>query len=172
MSAATDDRPEVWMPVLGYSGLYEVSNWGQCRRLGSAKVLKPVDDGSGYYFVSLSANGVVENHRIHRLVLIAFCGREPFDGAIAAHNDGVPHNCRLTNLRWATPVENQADRIRHGTHCKGADVFGAKLDDTSVEAIRCRLRSGERNKPIAQDYGVSISTVHLIRHNRIWRHVA
>jgi hypothetical protein len=177
MAEATDDRlrlpdVEVWLPVVGYEGLYEVSNLGRCRRIATGLVLSPVRQSSGYLTVSLSSAGDVRNYRLHRLVLIAFCGSEPFDGAIAAHNDGNRENCQLTNLRWASPVENQADRVRHGTMRQGSAVYGAVLTENDVSEIRRRLAAGERNPPIANDFGVSISTIHLIRHRRTWRHVA
>ncbi|WP_181008468.1 NUMOD4 domain-containing protein [Sphingomonas montanisoli] len=172
---------EVWLPVRGYEGLYEVSNLGRVRRdLNTpargisvpGHVLQRVDAGQGYDIVSLCRDGVTTNWRVHRLVLIAFCGPEPFDGAQACHNDGQPKNCALTNLRWASPIDNQADRVRHGTDCRGEAVYGAVLTEEKVRQIRARIAQRERNRPIAEDYGVSISTIHLIRHNRIWRHVA
>lgn len=165
---------EVWMPVLGYEGQYEVSNLGAVRRdaaSGSGRTLLPTETG-GYLVVSLSLKGVVTNHRVHRIVLSSFCGSEQFEGAHAAHNDGIPLNCRLDNLPWATPRENQADVERHGNRCKGEAVYGAVLTEDKVKEIRRRLACGERNPSIANDFEVSISTVHLIRHNKIWRHVA
>jgi hypothetical protein len=172
MPETNEDRPEVWLPVDGYIGIYEISNHGRCRRVGSVICLMPVDAGKGYRTVSLCKDGSIKNVPIHRMVLIAFCGPEPFVGAQAAHNDGDRSNNRLTNLRWATPVENQADRIRHGTDLRGSAVFGAVLTEPDVARIRDRIRSGERNPQIANDYGVSVSTIHLIRHNKTWRHVA
>jgi hypothetical protein len=160
---------EVWLPVRGYEGYYTASNLGSIRRLGGDTLMPSQSDG--YLRVSLSRQGLVRNHRVHVLVLTAFCGPPPFEGAQAAHNDGNPLNCRLTNLRWATPVENQADVERHGRRCKGVEVFGAVLDEARVRQIRERIASGERNPSIAADFGVSISTIHLIRHDRIWRHV-
>lgn len=161
---------EVWLPVLGYEGHYQVSNMGNVK--GKRKeLLSPVVAAKGYPTVSLSKNGVVKNHKVHVLVLKSFCGDRPFDGAQAAHNDGNAMNAKLSNLRWASAKENQSDIDRHGRRCQGVDVFGAVLDDDRVRDIRARLNSGDRNKPIANDFGVSISTIHLIRHNRIWRHV-
>ncbi|WP_145201354.1 NUMOD4 domain-containing protein [Sphingobium sp. B2] len=174
------DVREVWLPVPDYEGLYEVSNLGRIRRdleaparsLGvPGKCIAPVLTGR-YLIVSLSNRGVVKTCRLHRLVLTAFCGAEPFEGAQACHNDGDPENCALSNLRWGTGVDNQHDRIRHGTDIRGADVFGAKLDDDRVTQIRRRLEKGEVSRTIAEDYGVSVSTISLIRRNRIWRHVA
>lgn len=173
MAAVTDDRlPEVWLPIPGYERTYEASNLGFVRRLGKSQPLVGVDRGQGYPCVSLSQDGKSNLLPVHRLVLMAFCGVEPFPGAQAAHNDGDRRNPRLSNLRWATPSENQLDRVRHGTACRGEDVFGAVLTETKVRSIRQRIHGGERNRPIAEEFGVSTSTIHLIRHNRIWRHVA
>lgn len=171
---------EVWMPVLGYEGYYEASNLGNVRKdiassnrsLGIAgKILKPSANKFGYQHISLSKNGVVKTHRVAKVILSAFCGDKPFEKAHVAHNDGNPSNNKLTNLRWATALENQYDVLRHGNRCNGEDVFGAKLKADDIIRIRQRILNGERNKPIAEDFGVSISTIHLIRHNRIWRHV-
>lgn len=173
------DTREVWMPVPDYEGLYEVSNLGRVRRdlaaparsLGvPGKALSPC--GGIYPIVTLSKAGVVRTHRLHLLVLRAFCGPAPFYGAHGAHNDGDPQNCALANLRWATPVENQADVDRHGRRCKGEDVFGAKMTEDGVRKVRDLIAKGFRNPQIAKRFGVSVSTIHLIRHNRIWRHVA
>lgn len=171
---------EVWLPVRGYEGFYECSNLGLVRRDIAAhstpgtfpgKLVKPSKSPKGYYNLSLSKNGIVKTGRLSRIILEAFCGPPPFENAHAAHNDGNPENNKLTNLRWATPTENQADVNRHGNRCKGEDVHNAVLKEDDVIKIRQRISNGERNKSIANDYGISISTVHLIRHNRIWRHI-
>lgn len=163
---------EVWLPVPEYEGLYDASNLGNIRRVGASKPLAACDGGNGYLIVSLCKDGVIKTHRVHRVILITFCGLEPFEEAIAAHNDGVRGNCRLTNLRWASPVDNQRDRVRHGTYICGADVFGAKLTDDRVREIRALIAKGYRGPQIARSFGVSVSTIHLIRKNKIWRHVA
>lgn len=174
-------QKEIWLDVVGYEGLYEASNLGKVRRSYSAphrslgvpgQVLKPAIQKNGYHTISLSSDGNVKNHKVSRIILSAFCGPEPFDGAHAAHNDGDKSNNKLTNLRWASPRENQKDIERHNRRCKGSDVFGAVLNDDSVKEIRRRIGSGERNPQIAKDFRVSISTIHLIRHGRIWKHVS
>lgn len=165
---------EVWLPVLGYHGIYDASNLGRIRRrdCDPMRIIKPIASTGDYHIVTLSKDGVSRNQRVSRIVLTAFCGPPPFDGAHAAHNDGIKSNNSLTNLRWATPVENQADVSRHGNRCVGERVFGAVLTADRVRQIRARCAIGERSRPIAEDFGVSSSTVHLIRHNRIWKHVA
>lgn len=162
---------EVWLTPDGYDGLYRVSNFGRVFGIKRGNVLKPTREETGYHTVCLSACGEVTKFRLNVLVLSTFCGPPPFQGAHAAHNDGDKSNNTLRNLRWATSVENQADVDRHGRRCRGEDVFGAVLTEGDVLIIRERLATGERNRPVAEDFGVSISTVHLIRHRKIWKHI-
>lgn len=161
---------EVWMPVLGFEGTYEASNCGRIIRVKRG-ILQATVDSKGYAYVSLSLKGTITKHKVSVLVLSAFCGDKPFPEAVCAHNDGNPGNDYLTNLRWAYPVDNSRDMIRHNTRCRGEDVYGAVLTEDQVKAIRRRIAGGERNRPIAESFEVSISTIHLIRHNRIWKHV-
>lgn len=161
------DAVETWIVIEGHPE-YEVSSWGNVRR--GERVLLPNFTG-GYPYVSLSTHGVATIHRVHKLVINAFIGPAPFVDAMAAHNDGTPSNCRASNLRWASAVENQADRIRHETKIQGSEVFGAKLDEAAIPLIRERIQNGERYPSIARDYGVSISTISLIKLQRTWTHV-
>jgi DNA-binding NarL/FixJ family response regulator len=108
---------------------------------------------------------------VSRLVLLAFIGEPAVPGAHAAHNDGNPANNRLANLRWATALENQADVDRHGNRVRGADVFGAKLTEEDVVSIMRRIAAGEKYPGIASEFNVSTSTISLIKHKRIWKHV-
>lgn len=162
---------EVWLDIPGYEGVYEASNLGFVRRVKTGRVLKSSAEPGSYRHVTLSVENRQRTVKVSIAVLSAFCGPAPFPGADAAHNDGDSTNDRLTNLRWATKVENQADIDRHGTRCRGEAVYGAKLTARRVRTIRARISSGLRNPPIAKEFGVSISTIHLIRHRKIWTHV-
>lgn len=161
------DREEIWRRISGYPG-YEVSSWGGVR--GPRGTLAPVQSGD-YQIVSIGDGQVWRTARVHKLVVDAFLGDPPFDGAIAAHNDGDSCNNRASNLRWTTPLDNQADRDRHGTRIRGSEVFGAKLHEDDIPLIRRRIAAGERYKTIAEDFGVSISTISLIKRDAIWRSV-
>jgi len=61
-----------------------------------------------------------ETARLHVTVL-RLCGERPFEEAEAAHNDGNPSNCALTNLRWATKFENRADMMHHKSRIRGSE---------------------------------------------------
>lgn len=160
------EAEEAWRPVDGWPG-YSVSSWGRVRSK-YGRYLKPAVV-QGYDVVTLCHWSRKFNARVHRLVALAFFGTPPFEGAIVAHNDGNSLNNHAINLRWASARENQFDRVRHGTRCRGSRVFGAKLREEQIPAIRQRIASGETYAVIADEFAVSKSTIHLIAHNRIWR---
>lgn len=124
-------EPEIWKPVVGYEGLYEVSDKGNVRSLArtdaigrprSGRVMKQKTTPQGYRGVGLTATGKSPRfYQVHRLVLEAFEGPAP-DGMIACHWDDVPGNNYLSNLRWDTASANYDDAVRNGRRLKaGAD---------------------------------------------------
>lgn len=109
---------EIWRPVLGYEGYYEVSNLGNVRSVdrtvicddGSIRTIKGKDrvkqfDYHGYPFVSLYKGAKGKNHHIHRLVAIAFIPN-PGNKPTVDHIDRNPKNNTVENLRWCTLREN------------------------------------------------------------------
>lgn len=127
------EQPEKWKPVVGYEGLYEVSDRGGVRSLpridaqgGRRRMRVHKDsrmDAWGHRGVKLRLDGVVKSRYVHQLVLEAFVGPRP-EGLVACHWNDVPDDNRLENLRWATPRANRYDLIRNGhdhnlrkTHC-------------------------------------------------------
>ena len=131
---------EAWKPVVGYEGLYEVSDEGSVKRVAPAqgtqpgRILKPiVKKRGGYIAVGLRKSGSVRKLKsVHRMVAEAFLGGT--DMPLVRHMDGNPKNNRVDNLRWGTESENAFDRVRHGTqhignqnsiktHCKNGHEF-------------------------------------------------
>ena len=120
--------PEEWRPILGYEGLYEVSNYGRVRSLdrwvnGRAgarcwrrgKLLSPTSSPRNYQLLTLWLSGKGSHQRVHVLVLEACVGPRP-NGLVACHNDGNGANNQLSNLRWDTTSSNGHDRVTHGNH--------------------------------------------------------
>ena len=89
-------------------------------------------------------------------------------GYEAAHNCGVPACINPRHLRWATAVDNQADRLRHGTSNRGERHGLAKL--TAAEVLAIRAASGFERE-IGEQFGVARTTVSAIRKRRRWRHL-
>jgi hypothetical protein len=104
---------EIFKDVLGYEGLYQVSNLGNVKSLnynhtGKYKNLKPVKKVNGYYQVSICKNGNKKAILIHVLVAQAFLGHIP-DGTmkiVPDHKDGDKSNNRADNLELITNREN------------------------------------------------------------------
>lgn len=65
---------EIWKDVVGYEGLYQVSNLGRVKSLykKNGAILKAYPNGFGYLIVSLFVNGNSKKHKVHRLVANAF----------------------------------------------------------------------------------------------------
>lgn len=123
---------EQWLPVVGYEGLYEVSNQGRVRgvtrrvnfggkmtgasRIEFGRVLVQRNAPKGYLQVNLRRNGTHKFRTVHQLVLEAFVGPRPEPDWHACHNNGIPDDNRLENLRWDSPSANVRDTVRHGKH--------------------------------------------------------
>lgn len=136
---------ETWKDIPGYEGYYQVSDLGNVRSLdrvvkagnGSfvkrGQLLKPAIRKSGHLQVRLYRNGsrCVE---VHTLVGSAFIGPRPV-GYEVCHNNGIPSDNRLHNIRYGTQSENTRDMVKHGahlharkTHCKhGHPLSGNNL---------------------------------------------
>lgn len=96
------DNTEIWRPVVGYEGLYEVSNTGKVRSLFRyKKELKPQITRNGYLRVQLWKDMVGKGKTVHRLVATAFCVR-PKGCNIVNHKDENPLNNHADNLEWCT----------------------------------------------------------------------
>ena len=127
MTHPTHTQTEQWLPVVGFEGLYEVSNQGRIKsldrrvyagrgrtRIQKGQMLSPGIGDTGYREVRLSKNGRSKIFKVHRLVLIAFQGKMP-PNFVACHNDGNRLNNDLSNLRWDTCSGNMRDKRDHGT---------------------------------------------------------
>lgn len=136
---------EMWLPVVGYEGLYDVSDEGNVRGLIRGQMLSPGRSSNGYLTVSLSKGGKQTSHCIQYLVLEAFEGPRP-EGLEACHWDDVGINNRRENLRWDTSSANKQDSVRNGTHhcatkthCKRDHEFTPEnTDHMGGKARRCR----------------------------------
>lgn len=115
---------EEWLPVVGYEGIYEVSDQGNVRSLDridnrgnqiAGRMRKPRPLPSGHLMVILSSNSIRSPRLVHRLVLEAFVGPCP-PGMECCHYDDDPTNNSLENLRWDTSHANKLDMVRNGNH--------------------------------------------------------
>lgn len=122
---------ETWLPVAGFEGIYDVSNFGRVRswyeRCGRYKrgaladaprVMSPTPS-AGYPAVILVRAETTKRMKVHWLVARAFLPVPMFKGAEIRHLDGNRANAHVSNLTYGTHSENMHDSIRHGTHVSG-----------------------------------------------------
>ena len=122
---------EVWKPIQGYEGWYEISNFGNVRSVpreviqnhwqGGVSVykmpgrtLKPGVNPNGYCHIDLHRNGKIQRFSIHRLVAIHFI-ENPCGYPIVNHIDADPSNNRADNLEWCTQSHNIQHAYDNGT---------------------------------------------------------
>jgi hypothetical protein len=109
---------EKWKAVVGYEGLYEVSDEGNVRSVDrvvgtrhlKGRSMKLKKDKYGYLTVGLCMNGRHKYLKIHRLVALAHIPNEN-DKPHVNHLDEIKHHNHVDNLSWCTPKEN----ANHGT---------------------------------------------------------
>ena len=138
---------------------------------GLLREMTPSPSGNTYRSCSLHVNGVQKTVPIHRIVLDAWIGPKP-KGMECRHLDGNPSNNNLDNLCWGTHLENQQDRIVHGTNCCGEKHAGVKLTLEKVRQIRSGYKRGVRGftlKDFADRFGVTFQHVSDIVANKCWR---
>lgn len=170
---------EEWRDVVGFEGLYQVSNLGRVKSLdryvhmsASHKavaykrfvkgcVLRPGASNYGHLSVVLGRN---KTRMVHDLVMRAFVGPPPPKHE-CCHNNGDPKDNRLSNLRWGTRSENNFDAVRHGTR--------GKLTAQQVADIRAQLKNETRGlqSALARQYGVALCTINSIKFNRVYTQV-
>ena len=123
-------KNEVWRPISGYEGLYEVSNLGRVRSLPRMRkgrgvglhragggIIIPIVVGK-YLGVQLCNVEQQKKKYIHRLVAEQFLPLVDGKNDIN-HIDGDKYNNRISNLEWCTPSENGIHAWRMGLHKRG-----------------------------------------------------
>lgn len=116
---------EIWKPIVGWEGLYEVSNLGNVRsvdryvmqrdyvRFCKGKMLKPTLHKTNYYIVTLRNSGIQKVSKVHQLVMNTFNPKPSNQKLEINHIDGDKKNNRLENLEWCTHKENLQHASKH-----------------------------------------------------------
>ena len=158
---------EKWQDVIGFEGIYKVSDQGNVVNIITQKYkAQCVNKKENRPYLALWKNNKCKIVKPHRLVLEAFVGKCP-QGMEGCHNDGNPFNNHLSNLRWDTPKNNHADKIRHGTTNRGERCGTAKLTLEQVRAIREDTRL---QRIIAKEYNIAESMISRIKNRVRWQH--
>lgn len=109
---------EIYKPIIGYEEYYEVSNFGNVKRLKreiphisnskrvfQERLLTPSLEKKGYLKIRITKNNKLCSFKIHRLVASHFIYNE-FNLEQVNHIDGNKSNNHYTNLEWVSNREN------------------------------------------------------------------
>lgn len=181
---------EQWRPVVGYEGLYEVSDQGRVRsldkvvnlpadggrhpspysRYAKGRVLKPCPTSRGYLSVALYRDNRPKSHLVQHLVTTAFLGPRP-EGMQVCHGPAGKGDNSLVNLCYGTASKNNGeDKRRDGTAPIGEANPRSKLTEEDARTI-IQFRGYLPQQFLAMQYGVSIGTIRSIQQGRTWSHL-
>ena len=105
---------ENWKSVVGFEGLYEVSDRGNVRSLkcGRIRPMKKCKDKKNYERLCLMKDKMKYTVGVHRLIGMAFL--QPVEGKTTIdHIDQNPSNNNLGNLRWADQSDQSINRAQY-----------------------------------------------------------
>lgn len=124
---------EEWRDIVGYKGIYQVSNLGNIKSIERTRI-----NGrrykekflfthliNGYAVVSLFKNGKQKNYKVHRLVAQAFIPN-PFNKPCVDHIDTNKMNNKSDNLKWVTYQENSDNPISSRRQKNAVSMTGRK----------------------------------------------
>jgi hypothetical protein len=158
--------------IPGYED-YQVDTNGDVWSLkfGKRKKLKAQIKRDGYLSIGLYNNDKCKAFKVHRLVMLAFCGESKLQ---VNHIDGIKTNNNLTNLEYCTASEN----IRHAMELglrnyKGENHPKSKLTKKDVIEIKTELLNYKRGmiSALGRKYGVDPETISEIKKGKNWPHV-
>lgn len=113
------------------------------------------------------ANILGKTTRVHNYVCRQVYGKAPPKHE-AAHSCGIRSCINHRHLSWKTRVDNQADRVLHGTTNRGERQWNAILTKTNVIKIRTELHLGVSQSDLARRYGVNKKTINDIALRKTW----
>lgn len=120
---------EEWRPVVGYEGLYEVSDWGRVKRVSrlmldsknrktllKEKIIHQYYNNEGYKIVVLSKDKCKKWLLVHRLVAKAFIPN-PENKHDVGHLKTLPNGLedRTANEAWNIAWMTQGENANYGT---------------------------------------------------------
>lgn len=165
---------EIWKPVVGYEGLYEVSNEGRVKSIRKSKdknrnitiqekIVKPWGLYKQVYLP------VRNKDYVHRLVAKAFIPN-PENKPYVNHIDNNPGNNKVGNLEWCTQKENVAHSSKQYRNHFGEKNGMRKLTNKNVEYIR--NNSGKiKRKILSKMFKITLSNLSSIINRKSWKHI-
>jgi hypothetical protein len=173
------DSQKQWKDVVGYEGIYKISEDGELRKLKSDGTMGK-ESGKigtqGYKVTKLYAYGMKKMRSIHSMVAEAFIGQCP-KGKEINHIDANKQNNHYSNFEYITKAENTNHAIKMGLRWvpKGSKCKQALLSEEAVLEILNVVKSSRPRRyggrSLAIKFGVTERTIRSIVSGQNWKHV-
>lgn len=156
-------QEEIWKPVVGYEGCYEISSFGRLRTvahvvecsdgrrrhiIGGKIISYGSPKSNGYFMKCLQKNGDKKYVTIHRLVATAFIPN-PERLEQINHKNGIKTDNRAENLEWVSRRENAI----HSSYVLGNEGGWKKSRVICVEDGK----EYDSVSSAAREYGVNVN---------------
>ena len=151
---------EVWKDVVGFEGLYKVSNFGEVWSTRRNQMLKLLPNSKGYLRVHLNKEGKTYFKRVHRIVAEAFIG--DINGMEINHIDYDVTNNRVDNLEIVTRDKNLSHSGKRLSRC----ILGISIHDGSVIAFKY---FGEANRKGYNSIQYTLKSKKGYYRDRVWK---
>lgn len=161
------DGNREWRDVVGYEGLYQVSDDGLVKNKKTGRDLARLST-MGYMKVNILKGGRSSYTFVHRLVAFAFVPN-PDGKPHINHKNGLRSDNRPGNLEWCTIKENNAharDVLKSHTVNRKRDSGRSSKDD--VLQIVQMYKNGSHGTQIARSFNLDPSTVYNILRGDTW----
>ena len=164
---------ELFKPIEGYEGYYDISNHGRIYSQRNNIYLKPYVTGHGYLSIGLRKKGKKKTFWIHRLVAIHFIENKN-ELAEINHKDFNRQNNYFENLEWI----NHGDNIRYSyeggnrTGARGERSPNAKHTNDSILEIRSLYKTGNyTQQQLADMFNDKRNNITKIIQLKRWQHI-
>ena len=176
---------EIWKDVVGFEGLYKVSNLGSVKGMSKSwvcgmysgirtkpeSILKLSIESNGYYQVWMAKSGDGKHYLVHRLVAKAFLENLENKKDVN-HKNGNKLDNALDNLEWCTRSENIIHAFRNNFKkpSSGSKHGMSKLKEDDV--LKIRELAGKYTKlELAEMFGVGRRSINNIVNYKSWTHI-
>ena len=129
-----------------------------------AKDMRIAKTKAGYCYASFSKDSTQKKLLIHRVVMATFVGVSHLQ---VNHKDGVKSNNCVSNLEYCTSSENLLHAARILGTRRGS-AMPSKLKEADIPNIREDKR---KLREIAEEYGVTLQAIYLVKKRINWGHV-
>ena len=156
---------EIWKPILGFEGRYEISDAGRVRSLSflqryllrngreafrrtRERIVAQQKINSGYLIVHLHLDGSRYAKLVHRLVAVNFV--DGFDvGRDVNHKDGDKMNNTAENLEWLSRRDNHLHAVALGLNKQAVPTNGYPSIAQAAKGLRKAHRTIRKQRDAA-----------------------